>query len=75
MKIKLFIPSIIIALLSLHCDAMGKNVMISGKVMSENGDAIDYASVFLKGTEYTCNTNEQGVYHRKLHCRVLFSWV
>ena len=63
MKIKLFIPSIIIALLSLHCDAMGKNVIISGKVMSENGDAIDYATVFLKGTEYTCNTNERGVYH------------
>lgn len=39
--------------------------MASGKVMSSDGDAIDYATVFLKGTEYSCSTNEKGLYHLK----------
>jgi outer membrane cobalamin receptor len=37
--------------------------MISGKVLSLDGEPIDYASVFLKGTSYTCSTNEKGLYH------------
>lgn len=37
--------------------------MISGKVLSLDGEPIDYATVFLKGTSYTCSTNEKGLYH------------
>lgn len=37
--------------------------MISGKVLSLDGEAIDYAMVSLKGTEYSCPTNEKGMYH------------
>lgn len=37
--------------------------MISGKVLTLDGEAIDYATVFLKGTSYTCFTNEKGLYH------------
>ena len=39
--------------------------MISGKVLSAYGEAIDYATIFLKGTEYSCFTNERGLYHLK----------
>lgn len=37
--------------------AKGVEGMISGKVLSLDGEPIDYASVFLKGTSYTCSTN------------------
>ena len=43
--------------------AKGVEGMISGKVLSLDGEPIDYASVFLKGTSYTCSTNEKGLYH------------
>lgn len=37
--------------------------MLSGKVLSLDGDPVDYATVFLKGTSYSCATNDQGIYH------------
>lgn len=43
-------------------DTMG---MVSGKVMSSDGETIDYASVFLKGTVYSCTVNGRGLYHLK----------
>ena len=43
-------------------DTMG---MVSGKVMSSDGETIDYASVFLKGTGYSCTVNGRGLYHIK----------
>lgn len=39
--------------------------MISGKVLSADGDAVDYATVFLKGTSYSSSANEKGLYHIK----------
>lgn len=33
--------------------------MISGKVLSLDGETLDYATVFLKGTTYSCSTNEK----------------
>ncbi len=37
--------------------------MVSGKVLSADGEPVDLASVFLKGTSLTCSTNEKGMYH------------
>lgn len=37
--------------------------MISGKVLSSDGEPIDYANVYLKGTTYSCTTNDKGIYH------------
>lgn len=56
---------IIIAFLisSINASAQNNIGMISGKVLSRDGDAIDYATVFLKGTSYSCYSNEKGVYH------------
>ena len=39
--------------------------MISGKVLSADGDAVDYATVFLKGKSYSSSANEKGLYHIK----------
>ena len=39
--------------------------MISGKVLSMDGEPLDYATVLLKGTSYNCATNEKGMYHLK----------
>ena len=37
--------------------------MISGKVLSSDGEPIDYANVYLKGTNFACSANEKGLYH------------
>lgn len=37
--------------------------MISGKILSIDGDPVDYATVYLKGTTYSCPTNDKGLYH------------
>lgn len=37
--------------------------MVSGKVLSTDGEPIDYATVFLKGTSVSGTTNEKGLYH------------
>lgn len=37
--------------------------MVSGKVLSIDGEPLDYATVFLKNTPYASNTNEKGLYH------------
>lgn len=47
----------------LNASAQDSLGMISGKVLSLDGDPIDYATVFLKGTSYTSMTNEKGLYH------------
>lgn len=52
----LFMPSV-------GASAKDNSGMISGKVLSLDGEAIDYATVFLKGTSYSSNTNEKGLYH------------
>ena len=39
--------------------------MISGKVLSQDGEPLDYVSVFFKGTSYMCSTNDKGLYHLK----------
>lgn len=59
-KILTFIAIILIPGLS---NAQDKNGMISGKVLNLDGEAVDYATVYLKGTAYQCATNEKGLYH------------
>lgn len=52
-------------LASLNLLAEGSIGMISGKVLSSDGDPIDYANVYLKGTAYSSTTNDKGLYHIK----------
>lgn len=59
-----YLLSIFTLLLGSLMASVGSTVgMISGKVLSLDGEPIDYATVFLKGTSYTCSTNEKGLYH------------
>lgn len=40
--------------------------MLSGKIISaENKETVDFATVYLKGTNFGCTTNEKGIYHLK----------
>ncbi len=43
--------------------AKADNGMISGKVLSMDGEPIDYANVYLRGTKLACSTNDKGLYH------------
>lgn len=54
---------IAICLLSLDLPAKDLTGMISGKVLSSDGEPIDYANVYLKGTTYSGTTNDKGIYH------------
>ena len=51
-----FISLLFICQAALADEAMG---LVSGKVLSTDGDPIDYAMVFLKGTTYSSSTNEK----------------
>lgn len=41
------------------------NAMISGKILSTDKEIVDFATVYLKGTNYGGTTNQQGIYHLK----------
>ena len=52
-----------ICLLSLNLSAKDVTGMISGKVLSSDGEPVDYATVYLKGTTFSGTTNDKGIYH------------
>ena len=52
----------IICTLSVSAQSQG---LVSGKVLSTDKSIIDFATVYLKGTQYGCTTNEEGFYHLK----------
>jgi hypothetical protein len=54
---------IIVLLTAVSVYAQQHKTMISGKVVSKEKEIIDLATVYLKGTNYGCMTNEQGIYH------------
>lgn len=53
---------ITLSTMSINVIAQNNIGMISGKALSPDGDAIDYATVALEGTSYSCPTNEKGLY-------------
>lgn len=60
---KYFFSIITLLTIAISTFAAGKPGIISGKVLSTDGEPIDFATVFLKGTSYTCSTDEKGLYH------------
>ncbi len=56
-------------MLALVCTAMSahaqRETMISGKILSTEKEIVDFATVYLKGTNYGGTTNEEGIYHLK----------
>jgi outer membrane cobalamin receptor len=39
--------------------------MLSGRVTTTEKEAVDYATVYLKGTTYGCSTDQEGLFHLK----------
>lgn len=39
------------------------STVLSGKIVSEDKAIVDFATVYLKGTNYGCTSDERGVYH------------
>lgn len=37
--------------------------LISGKIVSSEGEVVDFATVYFKNTSYGCTPNEKGIYH------------
>ena len=57
---------LLILLLSSFTHVHAQNdAMISGKILSTEKEIVDFATVYLKGTNYGCVTNQQGIYHLK----------
>lgn len=56
-------------MLALVCTVMSahaqRETMISGKILSTEKEIVDFATVYLKGTNYGGTTNEEGIYHLK----------
>lgn len=46
-----------------HDRGEGRGSMISGRVVAEDGSVVDYATVSLKDTPYSVQTDEKGIYH------------
>ncbi len=51
------------AMLSAAMSAKEAAGMVSGRVITLDGEALDYANVWLKGTAYASVTNSKGLYH------------
>ena len=62
---KYVVAVIAVCLLALDLSAKDLAGLISGKVLSSDGEPIDYANVYLKGSTYFGNTDEKGLYHIK----------
>lgn len=61
-KIRGLFLSFLLLLISISAFSQHKT-MISGKVLSTEKTTVDFATVYLKGTNYGETTNEEGIYH------------
>lgn len=61
-KTRGFILFFLMVLVSVSAFSQHKT-MISGKILSTDKTTVDFATVYLKGTNYGGTTNEEGIYH------------
>ena len=61
-KIRGLFLSFLLLLISISAFSQHKT-MLSGKVLSTEKTTVDFATVYLKGTNYGGTTNEEGIYH------------
>ncbi len=61
-KIRGLLLAFLLLLISISAFSQHKT-MISGKVLSTEKTTVDFATVYLKGTNYGGTTNEEGIYH------------
>ncbi len=62
-KIVVLLLVTVLSAFSSKVSAHGTSGMVSGKILSIDGDPVDYATIFLKGTSYSSSTDEKGMYH------------
>ena len=62
---RIFIISLISVLGTVSAGAMQVSGVVSGKVVQADGTPVDYATVYIKGTNYSCSANERGKKHIK----------
>lgn len=66
MTFRIFIASLITLLGVITADASRQTYgLVAGKILSADGIPVDYATVYLKGTNYSATSDEKGVYHIK----------
>ena len=66
MTFRILIASLITLLGVITADASRQTYgMVAGKILSADGIPVDYATVYLKGTNYSATSDEKGVYHIK----------
>lgn len=53
----------LLLLMAMTSFAQTKNPSLSGKVISKDKEDIAFATIYLKGSNYGCSTNEQGMYY------------
>lgn len=63
-RIQHFILSCLFLLLAVAVSAQ-TTAMLFGRILSTDKSVVDFATVYLKGTNYGCTTNEKGLYHLK----------
>ena len=61
-KIRGLFLSFLLLLISISAFSQHKT-MISGKVLSTEKTTVNFATVYIKGTNYGVTTNEEGIYH------------
>lgn len=66
MTFRILIASLITLLGVITADASRQTYgLVAGKILSADGIPVDYATVYLKGTNYSATSDEKGVYHIK----------
>lgn len=66
MTFRILIASLITLLGVITADASRLTYgLVAGKILSADGIPVDYATVYLKGTNYSATSDEKGVYHIK----------
>ncbi len=60
-RLLIFLISVILS--TSNCFGEDSSGVLLGKLLSSDGEPMDYANVSLKGTPYSSTTNEKGLYH------------
>ena len=56
---------LIVSLMATIATAQSDDTMVSGRVVSSDGGAVPYATIYLKGTTQGCTSDAEGLYHLK----------
>ena len=65
MKTNTFNLVAVLLMISASVFSQHGGAMISGRIISTEKEVVDFATVYLKGTNYGCTTNQNGIYHLK----------